>query len=115
VGSLERATARLANLPSRDAVEAQQAAQQAIEERERAIEAIAGWIAAERQASRPVSPELAHHLTRDLEMGAGILVRVAVDREAARIGLAKLGRESQILRRLNNSGNTKTNTIDYQG
>jgi hypothetical protein len=109
--SLERATTRLADLHPQDVAEAQQA----FEDRARAIEAIAGWIAAEHQASRPVSPELADPLTRDLELGAGILVRLAIDREATRLGLAKLGRELQILRGLNNSSTTKPSTIDYEG
>jgi hypothetical protein len=109
--SLERATARLADLRPQDAVEVQQA----VEERERAIAAIVGWIAAEHEASRPVSPELANHLTRDLELGAGILVRMAIDRETTRLDLAKLGRELQMLRGLNNSSTAKPSTIDYQG
>lgn len=109
--SLERTTSHLADLGPRDTANVQQA----VEERERAIAAIAGWIAAEHEASRPVSPELANHLTRDLELGAGILVRMAVDREAARLDLAKLGRELQMLRGLNNSNTAKPSTIDYQG
>ncbi len=88
--------------------------QQAVEERARAIEAVGGWIAAELEASRPVSPQLAIHLTRDLELGAGILVRMAIDRETTRLDLAKLGRELQILRGLNNSSPTKSRTIDFQ-
>jgi hypothetical protein len=109
--SLERATSRLADLHPRDAAEVRQA----VAERESAIAAITGWIAAEHAASRPVSPELAKDLTRDLERGAAILLRLAIDREAARLELAKLGRELQILRRLNNSSAKKPNTIDYQG
>jgi hypothetical protein len=109
--SLERATSRLADLRLRGAAEVQQA----VGERERAIAAMAGWIAAERQALRPVSPELVNQLTRDLELGAGILVRMAVDRETTRLNLAKLGRELQMLRGLNNSSTAKPCTIDYQG
>jgi hypothetical protein len=40
---------------------------------------------------------------------------MAVDREAARLDLAKLGRELQMLRGLNNSNTAKPSTIDYQG
>lgn len=109
--SLERATAELADLRPQDAAEVQQA----FEERDRAIEALAGWIAAEHKASRPVSPELANHLTRDLELGAGILVRMAIGREATRLDLAKLGRELQMLRSLSNPSHIKRNTIDCQG
>lgn len=109
--SLEQATFKLAELHPPEAAEVQQA----LEERERAIEAIAGWVAAEQKASRPVSPEVAHHLANDLEMGAGILVRLAIDRESTRVDMAKLGRELQILRGLNNSKTPKPNTIDYQG
>jgi hypothetical protein len=109
--SLDQATARLADLHPRDAAELQQA----LRDRQCAIADIADWIAAERQASRPVSPELANHLTRDLETGAGILVRLTLDREATRLDLANLGQELQILRGLNNSSTTKPNTIDYQG
>jgi len=111
VQSLGRATARLAGLPPRDAVEVQQA----FEERQRAIAAIAGWIAAEREAPRPISPELAGHLIGDLDKGTGILVRMAITRETARLNLAKLGRELQILRGLKNSSAPKTSTIDCQG
>jgi len=111
VQSLERATARLADLPARDAVEAPQA----FEERRQAIAAIAGWIAAEREASRPIGPELAGHLIGDLDKGTGILVRMAISREAARLDLAKLVRELQILRGLKNSSAPKTSTIDCQG
>jgi len=111
VQSLERATARLADLPARDAVEAPQA----FEERRQAIAAIAGWIAAEREASRPISPELAGHLIGDLDKGTGILVRMAISREAARLDLAKLVRELQVLRGLKNSSAPKTSTIDCQG
>jgi len=105
--SLERATAGLA----REAA----TTQEAFEERERAIRAIAGWIAAEHDASRPVSPELAQFLTRDLDQGAGILERITASRETSRRYLAKLGRELQVLRGLNNSSTTKPGTIDYQG
>lgn len=109
--SLERSTAGLADLRPRDKAEIQQA----FEERDRAIEAIAGWIAAEHKASRPASPELANHLTRDLELGAGIMVRMAIGREATRLDLAKLGRKLQMLRGLSNSSQIKRNTIDCQG
>jgi hypothetical protein len=109
--SLERTTSRLADLLPREAAEVQRA----VAERERAIAAIAGWIAAEREASRPVSPELVNHLNRNLELGAGILVRMAIDREATRLDLAKLGRELQMLRGLNNSSKKNTSTIDLQG
>jgi hypothetical protein len=111
VRSLERATAGLADLRPRDEAEIQQA----FEERDRAIEALAGWIASEDKASRPVSPELANHLTRDLELGAGILVRMAIGREATRLDLAKLGRQMQIMRGLHTSSKTRPSTIDYQG
>jgi len=86
-----------------------------MEERECAIAAMAGWIAAEREAARPVNPELANHLTRDLELGAGILVRMAIDRQATRLDLAKLAGELQMLRGLNNSSSAKPSAIDYQG
>lgn len=109
--SLERATSRLADLNPRDADDVQRAS----EERERAIEAVAGWIAAEHEASRPVSPDLSTHLTRDLELGAGILVRMAIDREVTRLDLAKLGQDMQLLRSLNNSSTCKPSTIDCQG
>jgi hypothetical protein len=109
--SLERATAGLADLHPREAA----TTQETFEERERAIKAIAGWIAAEHEASRPVSPELAQYLTRDLEQGDGILARITADRENTRLYLAKLGRELQVLRGLNNSSTTKPSTIDYQG
>jgi len=109
--SLERATAELADLRPRDKA----GIQQAFEERDRAIEAIAGWVAAEHKASRPVSPELANHLTRDLELGAGIMVRLAIGREATRLDLAKLGQKLQMLRSLSNSSQIKRNTINCQG
>ena len=109
--SLEQATARLADLHPQDVGEVQHA----LAERSRAIDAMAGWIAAEGQASRRPSPELAGHLDRDLEIGAEILVRLALDREATRLDLAKLGRERQILRSLSNTGTRKPTTIDQQG
>ena len=109
--ALECATSRLADPGARDAAEVQEG----FEKRGRAIEDIAAWIAAEREASRPISPELGNHLIRNLDAGNEILVRMAIEREATRLDLARLGREQQMLRGLNNSSITKPNTIDYQG
>jgi hypothetical protein len=79
------------------------------------MEALTQWIAAEQRASRPVSPQLASHLAKDLETGAGILVRLALDRESARMDLVALGRQVQMLRGLVAPPPAKPATIDYQG
>ena len=84
-------------------------------ERSAAIEAVTGWVAAERLAARPVSPELASHLTRDLKTGAEILLHLALDREATRTDLLGLSRELQTLRGLCSSTPARSNAIDYQG
>jgi hypothetical protein len=109
--ALEEATSRLAGL-NRDCAEQ---VGQALEERARAVDAIAGWIAGEQQASRPVSPELASRLARDLERGADIVVRLTLDREAARLALAEVARGLQLLRGLRPVSPVRTNTIDCQG
>jgi hypothetical protein len=109
--SLERSTARLAGLHPRDVEEVERA----LAERSCAIEALAGWVAAERRASRPVIPELASHLTRDLETGAEILLQLALDREATRTDLLGLSRELQTLRGLSSPTPAKPNAVDYQG
>ena len=109
--TLERATARLADPGPLDAADRQQG----FEEREQAIAALVGWIAAEQAASRPVSPELASRLSIDIEAGTGILVRMAIDREAIRVDLAECGRDLQVLRGLKNSSAPKPQTIDCRG
>jgi len=109
--SLERATARMAVPGPLDGADRQQG----FEQREQAIAALVGWIAAEQAASRPVSPELANRLSIDLETGTGILVRMAIDREAIRLDMAECGRDLQVLRGLKNSSAPKPQSIDCRG
>ena len=109
--SLEQATARLAGQHPGNVEQIRQA----LEERSLAIDAISGWIAAAGEALRPHSLELANHLVRDLEKGAEVQVRLALDREAVRLDLANLGRERHLLQRLGSSGDRKPYTIDQQG
>lgn len=111
VRSLERATARLGDLYPRDAEQIRHA----LAERALAIQAISGWIATAGEALRPHRLELANQLARDLERGAEILLRLALDREATRLDLANLGRERQLLQSLSISTFRKPNTIDQQG
>ena len=89
--------------------------QDGLEDRARAIDAVRSWITAERQSSRPVSPELAVQLTRDLEAGAGILVRLALDRDATRLELMALNRPQQVLRGLGDRSPSKPTAIDCRG
>lgn len=109
--SLEKATARLAGLDRNDMDQVQGA----LEERGRAIDAVQCWIAAEQQALRPVSPEMAGQLTRDLETGAGVLVRLALDRDATRLDLIALNRAQQVLRGLGEPSPSRPSAIDYRG
>jgi len=109
--ALEQATARLAavNRHHRERTE------RALRERARAVAAMAGWIAAEQRASRPLSPELASRLANELERGADILVRLSLDREATRLALAEVARGLHLLRGLHNGTPPKPNLIDCQG
>ena len=109
--SLETATAGLARLERDDMDQVQRA----LAERGRAIDAIQDWIAAEQQALRPVSPEMAEHLARDLETGAGFLVRLALDRDAKRIDLMALDRDLQVLRGLGGASPAGPSVIDCRG
>ena len=109
--SLEKATARLASLDRNEL----DLVQGALEERARAIDALQRRIAAEQQASRPLSPEVAGQLTRDLETGAAILVRRALDRDATRLDLMALNRAQQVLRGLGHPSPAKPNMIDCRG
>ncbi len=109
--SLDQATARLASLHPGNVEQVQQA----LAERSLAIDAISAWIAAAGEALRPDSLELANHLVGDLERGAEILVRLALDREATRLDLARLDRERHLLQRLSGPGDTKPCMIDQQG
>jgi hypothetical protein len=111
LGSLENATARLASLDRTDMDQVQAA----LAERARAIDAVQGWIAAEQQALRPVSPELGGHLTRDFEAGAAILVRLALDRDAARLDLMALNRAQLMLRGLGGPAPVGPTAIDCRG
>jgi hypothetical protein len=109
--SLEQATARLASLDRNDTDQVQGA----LAERGRAIDAVQGWIAAERLALRPVRPEIAGQLTRDLEAGAGILVRLALDRDATRLDLMTLNRAQQVLRGPGDGSPSRPTAIDCRG
>jgi hypothetical protein len=109
--SLEQATARLADLHPGDA----EPVQRALAERSLAIDAISCRIAVAGEALRPDGLELANQLLRDLETGAEILLRLALDREVTRLDLANLGRERQLLQSLSSSTFRKPNTIDQQG
>lgn len=109
--ALEQATARLAGL-FRDPTGQ---ADRALRERARAAAALARWIEGEQKASRPLSQELAARLARDLERAADIQVRLALDRDAARLALAEVTRGLQILRGLKRSVPQKLNTIDCRG
>ena len=109
--SLETATAGLAGLDRDD----MDHVQRALVERARAIDAVQDWITAEQRALRPVSPEMAEHLTRELEAGAGILVRLALDRDAIRLDLMALNRGLQLLRGLGGPSPARPNAIDYRG
>jgi hypothetical protein len=108
---LEQATARLAGLNC----EEWDQLERVLAERSRAIDGIARWIAVEQKASRPVSPELACHLTTDLENGAAFLLRMALHRETTRLDLLGQGRELQILRSLSFAAPRKRPVIDCQG
>jgi hypothetical protein len=109
--SLETATAGLAGLDRDDMDQVQRA----LTERGLAIDAIQGWIASEQQALRPVTPETAEHLTRDLETGAEFLVRLALDRDATRIDLMALDRDLQVLRGLGGASPAGPTVIDCRG
>jgi hypothetical protein len=109
--ALDRATARLAGISRHIAGEVEHA----LAERLHAIEALTEWIRAEQQASHPVSPEVVDHLTRNIETGARILVRLALDRDATRIDLMALSHELQMLRGLSGPTTAKPTTIDCQG
>ena len=109
--ALDQATARLAGLNRHDAGEVEQA----LAARLRAIEALTQWIAAEQQASQPVSSLVASHLMKNLATGAEILLRMVLDREATRTHLMLLGRKMQMLRGLARSHPAKPSTIDCQG
>jgi len=111
VEALDRATAWLAGLDRHDAGQVEHA----LAERLDAIEALTQWIAAEQQASRPVNPRLAAHLTKDLEAGAEILLRLALDREVTRADILDLNRELQMLRGLTGAPPTRLFTIDCLG
>lgn len=89
--------------------------QRVLEERTRAIDAVQRWIGAEQQNSRPVSAEIAGQLTRDLETGAAILVRLALDRDATRLDLMALNRAQQVLRSLGDPSRARPAAIDYRG
>ena len=89
--------------------------QRALAKRSRAVDAISGWIAAAGEASRLDGLELANHLLQDLERGAEILLRLALDREVTRLNLANLGRERQLLQSLSSSSFRRAGTIDQQG
>jgi len=108
---LDQATARLAGLAHDDWDQLKQA----LIGRSRAIDAIIGWIAAEQKASRPVNPELAGHLARDIENGAAFLVRMALNCENTQADLLCLGRELQILHSLSFTAARKPPVIDCQG
>ena len=109
--ALEEATSRLAGL-HRDRAEQ---VGQALDERARAVAAITGWIAGERRAARPLDGELESRLAHDLERGADVLVRLSLDREAARLALAEVARGLQLLRGLKPVSPVKSNIIDCQG
>ena len=109
--SLEKATVRLASL-DRDDMDQVPAA---LADRARAIDALQRWIAAEQQNSRTVSAEITGQLTRDMEAGAGILVRLALDRDAIRVDLMALNRAQQVLRSLGDPSRARPAAIDYRG
>ncbi|MBZ5591357.1 MAG: hypothetical protein LAP39_03910 [Acidobacteriia bacterium] len=109
--ALEGATARLAGL-NRDCTEQ---VERALEERARAVDAMVGWIAAEQTVAHPLSQELANRLASDLERGADILIRLSLDRDAARLALAEVDRGLQMLRELKRSAPAKPSMIDCQG
>jgi len=108
---LEQATVRLAGV---NRVHREEFGR-ALQARARAVEALALWIAGEPRASRPISTELTVRMTKDLERGADILVRLSLDREAARLGLAEVARGLQMLRGLQPCAPAKPNIIDCQG
>ncbi len=87
----------------------------ALAERSRAIEALRRWIAAELDASRPVSPELMSQLTSDLEKGRQILLRRTMAREIIRGDLMRVGRELQMLRNLQNPSACKPVSLNCRG
>jgi hypothetical protein len=72
----------------------------ALTERSRAIQAIRRWIAAERDASRSVGPDLVAQLISDLEKGKQVLLRRVMAREITRGDLMRVGGELQMLRHL---------------
>lgn len=109
--ALERATARLAGVNRERAEQVEQA----LEERAQAVDAVVGWIAGEQQAARPVHTEMAGRLASDLERGADVMVRLSLDRDAARLALAEVNRGLQTLRGLKPSALAKPNIIDCRG
>ena len=109
--SLAHTTARLARIEREDP--GQMGA--ALTERSRAIQAIRRWIAAELDASRPVSPELMAQLTSDLEKGKQVLLRRVMTREITRGDLMRVGRELQMLRHLQGSSARKPVSLNCRG
>ncbi len=108
--SLERATARLAGLNPEDFEQVGRA----MRERRLAIEAMGSWVAAECQASRPVSPDLIIQLNRALEKGADTLVRLALIRQATLKDLQNVRRELQLLHGLSEPVASPSRVIDCQ-
>jgi len=102
--ALEQVTARITacNRELRDELTA------AISERARAIEALSLWIVANPAISQTVRAELASRLTRDLDRGSEILVRLSLDRDAARLGLAEVARGLHMLRGLDGATSQPT-------
>jgi hypothetical protein len=109
--ALEQATARLANL-NRERAEP---VERALEERARAVQALASWIESKRHAAHPLSPELARRLALELERGADLVVRFSLDREGARLALAEVARGLQLLHGLKHSTSIRPPIIDCQG
>ena len=94
IQSLSHTTASLARVERGEPREVEKA----LMERARAIEAIRHWLAREQPAAPPPSEELAGQLSRELENGRQILLRLTLAREVMRSDHLALDREVQTLR-----------------
>ena len=93
VQSLSHTTALLARVEHGEPREVERA----LAERARAIEAIRRWIAAAQEAALTISGKLEGQLSRELENGRQVLLRLTVAREVARSNRMALDRELQVL------------------
>jgi hypothetical protein len=109
--SLTHTTARLARLQR----EGCQELERGLVERSRAIEALQRHIAEQPEASASASAELASQLTREMDSGTQVLLRLALAREVLRSDRMVLDRQLQVLRGIQSSPLAARNSISCRG